>query len=201
MKNFMEYLALKGYFSSSSPGGVTIRNQNKTITENGSYKPDSGYTGLGTVTVDVQASGGGAILPFGPDLNYTVFSSGTFTFNGDFTDNLNVTVTHGLGFVPHGALLINESHRSNIVNTTNNIMILDYIGSFAFTCCKKTNGNYQAMASVNTISSCTGLGNSNPGIFWANENTITFGTPEIYSIGVSHTKFLQPGNTYSWVVW
>jgi hypothetical protein len=34
-------------------GGVTIRNQNKTITENGSYKADSGYTGLGTVTVNV----------------------------------------------------------------------------------------------------------------------------------------------------
>ena len=39
-------------------GGVTIRNQNKTITENGTYTADSGYTGLGTVTVDVQASGG-----------------------------------------------------------------------------------------------------------------------------------------------
>lgn len=34
-------------------GGVTIRNQNKTITANGSYKADSGYTGLGTVTVNV----------------------------------------------------------------------------------------------------------------------------------------------------
>ena len=39
-------------------GGVTIKNQNKTITENGTYTADSGYTGLGTVTVDVQASGG-----------------------------------------------------------------------------------------------------------------------------------------------
>lgn len=33
--------------------GVTIRNQNKTFTKNGSYKADSGYTGLGTVTVNV----------------------------------------------------------------------------------------------------------------------------------------------------
>ena len=37
----------------SGGGGVTIRNQNKTITANGTYKADSGYTGLGTVTVDV----------------------------------------------------------------------------------------------------------------------------------------------------
>lgn len=35
-------------------GGVTIRNQDKTIAENGSYKADSGYTGLGTVTVAVS---------------------------------------------------------------------------------------------------------------------------------------------------
>lgn len=44
------------YLSQIKPGdgsGVTIRNQNKTITENGSYKADPGYTGLGTVTVDV----------------------------------------------------------------------------------------------------------------------------------------------------
>lgn len=40
-------------------GGVTIRNQNKTITENGEYTADSGYTGLGVVTVNVEASGGG----------------------------------------------------------------------------------------------------------------------------------------------
>jgi hypothetical protein len=41
----------------SSGGGVTIRNQNKTITENGTYTADSGYTGLGTVTVNVESSG------------------------------------------------------------------------------------------------------------------------------------------------
>ena len=39
-----------------SPGsgdGTTIKNQDKTITENGQYSADSGYTGLGTVTVAV----------------------------------------------------------------------------------------------------------------------------------------------------
>lgn len=44
------------YLSRITPGdgsGVVIRNQNKTITENGSYKADSGYTGLGTVNVAV----------------------------------------------------------------------------------------------------------------------------------------------------
>ena len=42
-----------GNNSSSSGSGVTIKNQNKTFTENGSYAADSGYTGLGVVTVAV----------------------------------------------------------------------------------------------------------------------------------------------------
>lgn len=45
------------YLSRITPGdgsNVVIRNQNKTITENGSYTADSGYTGLGTVTVNVE---------------------------------------------------------------------------------------------------------------------------------------------------
>jgi hypothetical protein len=39
-----------------SPGGgsgVVIKNQNKEITENGTYKADAGYTGLGKVIVNV----------------------------------------------------------------------------------------------------------------------------------------------------
>jgi hypothetical protein len=37
-----------------SSGGVQINNQDKTITENGTYTADEGYTGLGTVEVDVS---------------------------------------------------------------------------------------------------------------------------------------------------
>lgn len=39
-------------------GGVAINNQDKTITENGEYTADEGYTGLGTVTVNVEAASG-----------------------------------------------------------------------------------------------------------------------------------------------
>ena len=45
---------------SGGSGGVEINNQNKTITENGEYTADAGYTGLGTVTVNVPTSGGGS---------------------------------------------------------------------------------------------------------------------------------------------
>ena len=40
--------------ASGSDGGEEIKNQDKTITENGEYTADDGYTGLGTVTVDVS---------------------------------------------------------------------------------------------------------------------------------------------------
>ena len=37
-------------------GGGTINNQDKTITQNGTYTADSGYTGLGTVNVNVPST-------------------------------------------------------------------------------------------------------------------------------------------------
>lgn len=46
---------------SGGSGGVPINNQDKTITENGVYQADEGYTGLGTVTVEVASTGGGDI--------------------------------------------------------------------------------------------------------------------------------------------
>lgn len=51
-KDLLIYCPIVGV-GGSGGGGVTIKNQNKTITENGTYTADSGYTGLGRVTVDV----------------------------------------------------------------------------------------------------------------------------------------------------
>lgn len=69
-----------------SGGGVTIRNQNKTITENGSYKADSGYTGLGTVTVNVPQE-----EPVLQDK--TVTENGTVTADSGF-DGLGVVTVN-----------------------------------------------------------------------------------------------------------
>ena len=50
-----------GYEKGLASGGIPINNQDKTITENGVYQADEGYTGLGTVTVEVASTGGGDI--------------------------------------------------------------------------------------------------------------------------------------------
>lgn len=47
-ERFIEEAAVNG-----GGGSVTINNQDITVTENGQYTADEGYTGLGTVTVDV----------------------------------------------------------------------------------------------------------------------------------------------------
>lgn len=71
-----------------------INLQDKTITENGTYTADSGYDGLGSVTVEVAGSGGGAAnVAFG-----IVPSSSVGTVQ---------TITHGLGVVPNIILVEN----------------------------------------------------------------------------------------------
>ena len=73
-------------------GGTTIRNQDKQITENGTYTADVGYTGLGTVTVNVS-SGGGSATKFGVSVD---------TWLGDVDENgvlQKTTWTGALNFV------------------------------------------------------------------------------------------------------
>lgn len=56
----------------SIPTGSTINNQWKTFTENGTYWPDSGYTGFKYVVVDVPSS---VSIPDGLSFSYTTGSN------------------------------------------------------------------------------------------------------------------------------
>ena len=92
--------------------GVTIRNQNKTITENGEYTADSGYTGLGVVTVNVEASGGG------DDELIAVLNKSIVEIDNPNVDKIGI-------YSFYGCL---ELTRVNLVN------VID-VGSSAFTLC------------------------------------------------------------------
>lgn len=76
------YLGKDLVSASSGLGGSTIKNQDKNITENGSYSADSGYTGLGIVKVDVQ--------PKNQDKNIT--ANGTYRADSGYTGLGEVTV-------------------------------------------------------------------------------------------------------------
>ena len=56
-ENIKKDITVYGVTGTLESGGSTINNQDKTVTQNGTYTADSGYTGLGTVTVNVPSSG------------------------------------------------------------------------------------------------------------------------------------------------
>ena len=65
--------------------GSSINNQDKTITSNGTYEADAGYTGLGTVTVEVPVS---YSIPNGLSFSYSSGSS-------FLSEDLNTLLTQG----------------------------------------------------------------------------------------------------------
>lgn len=71
--------------------GETINNQNKTITENGTYSADEGYTGLGEVVVDVATEGQEIPLGF-TQYEYLDKTSGTGYLDLNFKATNNTKV-------------------------------------------------------------------------------------------------------------
>ena len=68
---------------------TTIKNQDKTITSNGSYTADSGYTGFGTVTVNVPTG----ITPSGTK---SITENGTYDVTNYASASVNVASTDEL---------------------------------------------------------------------------------------------------------
>lgn len=116
-------------------GDVTeVYNQDKTITENGTYTADDGYTGLGTVTVNVESSGGDTIT--------AVNKTGKAIATGDKVWLNENAQTQGSSY---------EFDSSSA--TTTRLAVIDTIGTFAY-----KNGKFY---SINN-ESATYVGDSNP---------------------------------------
>lgn len=112
-------------------GGTTINNQDKTITSNGEYTADTGYTGLGTVTVDVE--------PTITSLSIT-----------PSTSSQTITAPSGTdGYSPINVSAVTSSIDNNITasNIKKNVTILGVTGNYEPTLTTKSitqNGTYNA---------------------------------------------------------
>lgn len=91
-----------------------INNQDKTITENGTYTADTGYTGLGEVTVNVSSGdSGGAYLVQVLDYDGSVIKQ----------DHLNAGDTFTLPNTPIHSGLVFQEWSSPVIITNNTVTI------------------------------------------------------------------------------
>ena len=100
---------------SGGGGGSTINNQDKTITANGSYTADAGYTGLGTVTVNVDT------------VNNTPLSITPSTSSQSFTASSPYT---GYGTVTVNAVTSSIDSNIQAENIKNGVSILGVSGTY-----------------------------------------------------------------------
>lgn len=89
--------------------------QDKTITENGTYTADSGYDGLGSVTVEVAGSGGGS-LPAG------------IYWRNDY-DNVKLPNSYEQRFVVYNGYLYSIGFTSTTSSSKNILAFRKYDGS------------------------------------------------------------------------
>lgn len=193
-------------------GGVTIKNQDKTITENGTYKADSGYTGLGTVSVNVPSSG---IVPSGTiditengSYDVTNFAtalveiaaSGGGLVCGEFApaaDAVQMTVEHNLGQIPNFVVCVcNESYRS----ATYNNLSISLVNGIIHTTWMSTSSRFGYDTFVTSAEYPITRPNVSQyhRIHSATVTSITFGGPSSGNIS-SYGGFLA-GKTYRWMM-
>lgn len=98
--------------------GTPINNQDKTIIENGTYTADTGYTGLGTVTVEVPSSGG-------HEVTYTNLTNADIKTGDKLWINTTATTTEKASVqIGSSAAHVIQASNPNVAVTTNKLYTL-----------------------------------------------------------------------------
>lgn len=195
--------------------GVTIKNQPKTITENGTYTHDSGYTGLGAVTVNVPI----------PEPEEPVLQDIEVTENGEYSagegyDGLGVVTVNvdgSGGGVETGEITLTRFHNDEYPLTIpvsakySHILVVPpvmsefkatYAGKYQHGFYAEENYGYIGM-SINSVTDAgvRGAGNA----YWEDETQTTFRADftetEITVYPENYAAFGFAGATYKWFVW
>lgn len=117
------YIALEGDLEEYTVGiwqslVQEIKLQDKTITENGEYTADSGFDGLGKVTVEVAGSGG---------LIEPIVTNGTF-----IPSDTTYTFNHNLGVVPDCIMVYNTNANTGTAGQSTTLYAIGFRAGLHF---------------------------------------------------------------------
>lgn len=179
----------------SISSGTTINNQNKTFTENGTYTADAGYTGLGTVTVNV--SGGS-----GDKVTYTNITGATIAKDDKLWINTTATTTEKASVqlgVPKAYVI--QTSNPNVAITNNTLFTLQDGAYVQSSLAKAITMNNVGIDKNGLLFSSNTLYNIENNIFYNGSFTSYIGNgyvyyyDEIYKIDVDNIGNIL--NTYS----
>ena len=155
--NILEFALAK---KMGGPGGVPINNQDKTITQNGTYTADEGFTGLGTVNVNVAREDQMDIakqLDNMIDRSITEISSNVTSIGNSAFSSCSALTTADF---PAATSIGNNAFDGCSALTTADFPAVTSIGTYAFSSCSAlTTADFQAATSIgdSAFSSCSAL--------------------------------------------
>lgn len=106
---------LNGLYPEGDGGGAEIKNQDITITENGTYTAESGYTGIGTATVNVPQPTGEINITANSIVDVTNYATANVNVPTGSSQKYGATINNFLGDVAQDGSLEEAVGNLNIV--------------------------------------------------------------------------------------
>lgn len=194
----------------SGGGGTTINNQDITVTENGTYTANEGYTGLGTVEVQVPNPSTG-ILSIVANGSYDVTEYATAEVNvptgGGTATKFGASIDTFIGDVDENGTLLATAwtgalNFAGVKEIEDNVLANKFIGCTGITSVDL--GSVMVVKShglSDAFSGCTGIATVNLGVLTTVEtygmHSTFYGCTGITSVGLGLLQSVQNGGAQS----